>query len=104
LYFDLLERKETEKATDIAIVRLEQIYPLPEKQLLELKKKYSKAEFVWVQDEPKNMGAWTFLLTHLYEKLPLRCISRKPSASPATGYKKVHLAEQEYILKTSFEK
>jgi 2-oxoglutarate dehydrogenase E1 component len=102
LYFDLLKKQRDEKIADVAIIRLEQLYPLPENQLLELKKKYAKAEFVWVQDEPRNMGAWTFLLENLNGKLPITCISRKNSASPATGYKKQHLKENEYILTNAF--
>ena len=98
----MLKKQRDEKIADVAIIRLEQLYPLPENQLLELKKKYAKAEFVWVQDEPRNMGAWTFLLENLNGKLPITCISRKNSASPATGYKKQHLKENEYILTNAF--
>jgi len=103
LYFDLLKKQRDEKITDVAIVRIEQLYPLPEKQLLAIRKKYAKADFVWVQDEPKNMGAWTFLFTNLYDKLPLACVSRKTSASPATGFKKSHAKENLDILTKSFE-
>jgi 2-oxoglutarate dehydrogenase E1 component len=102
LYFDLLKKQRDEKITDVAIVRLEQLYPLPENQLLELKKKYAKAEFVWVQDEPRNMGAWTFLLENLNPILPISCISRKNSASPATGFKKQHVKENIDILTKAF--
>lgn len=103
LYFDLLNKQRTEKIKDIAIVRLEQISPLPEKQLLALREKYKKAEFVWVQDEPQNMGAWTYLLYSLHEKFPMKCISRKAAASPATGYKKQHPKENLDLLTRSFE-
>jgi 2-oxoglutarate dehydrogenase E1 component len=103
LYFDLLKKQRDEKITDVAIVRIEQLYPLPEKQLLAIRKKYAKADFVWVQDEPKNMGAWTFLFTNLYDKLPMTCVSRKLSASPATGFKKSHAKENLDILTKSFE-
>lgn len=103
LYFDLLKKQRDEKISDVAIVRLEQIYPLPEKQLLALKEKYKKAEFVWVQDEPQNMGAWTFLLYSLHDKFPMKCISRKAAASPATGYKKQHPKENLDLLTRSFE-
>ena len=102
LYFELLDRQETGKVTDIAIVRFEQIYPIPETPLLALVKKYAKAEFVWVQEEPKNNGAWTFLLSRLYDKLPLRVIARKNSASPASGFKKQHTKEQDDILNQAF--
>jgi 2-oxoglutarate dehydrogenase E1 component len=103
LYFDLLNKQRTENIKDIAIVRLEQISPLPENQLLALREKYKKAEFVWVQDEPQNMGAWTYLLYSLHEKFPMKCISRKAAASPATGYKKQHPKENLDLLTRSFE-
>lgn len=101
IYYDLLERKEQLNAQDIAIVRLEQIYPYPEEQMQALRKKYAKAEFCWVQEEPKNMGAYSFLL-RWEENFSLKCISRKSSASPATGFAKVHAREQEEILVQAF--
>lgn len=103
LYFDLLKKQRDENIKDVAIVRLEQIYPLPKLQLTALRKKYAKASFVWVQDEPQNMGAWNFLLGRLYEEMPMTCISRKRSASPATGFKKQHLKENLEILTKAFE-
>ncbi|MFN8276103.1 MAG: 2-oxoglutarate dehydrogenase E1 component [Chitinophagales bacterium] len=102
IYFDLLDRKNKDQVTDIAIVRLEQLYPIPEKGLMALKEKYSKAEFVWVQEEPQNMGAWNFLLGRLYEKLSMKVIARKNSASPATGFKKQHVKEQAELLDKAF--
>lgn len=102
LYFDLLNKKRNENITDIAIVRLEQLYPLPEKQLLAIKEKYKKAEMVWVQDEPQNMGTWTFLLLNLFDKITLKCVSRKASASPATGHKKQHGKENQELLIKAF--
>lgn len=101
IYYDLLERKEQLNASDVAIVRLEQIYPYPEEQMQALRKKYAKAEFCWVQEEPKNMGAYSFLL-RWEENFSLKCISRKSSASPATGFAKVHAREQEEILVQAF--
>lgn len=97
---DLMEKQETDKRTDVAVVRLEQIYPTPVAQLEELRKKYAGAEWVWVQEEPRNMGAWTFLATN-YEG-QLRCISRKSAASPATGFSKIHAKEQAGILEEAF--
>lgn len=102
LWFDLLKKQRDENIKDVAIVRLEQLYPLPEKQLQALRKKYAKAEFVWVQDEPRNMGAWSYLLNRLYESFPMKVISRKLSASPATGFKKQHLKENAQILEAAF--
>ena len=103
IYYELLDKQEKGNVKDIAVVRLEQLYPLPEAQLRDLTKKYAKAEVVWVQEEPKNNGAWSFLLSRLYDKIPMRVISRKNSASPATGFKKQHLKEQEDIINRAFE-
>ncbi len=101
IYFDLAERKVKENRTDIAIVRVEQIYPTPEKQLKALHEKYSKAIWFWVQEEPLNMGAATFLKMNL-QSINFGIISRHASASTATGYSKVHKQEQEEIVNTAF--
>jgi len=101
VYFDLLEKQQNDKRADIAIVRLEQIHPLPTDQLVELKKKYGAAEWMWVQEEPRNMGAWGFISQNL--EMPMKCASRKSSASPATGYGKMHAKEQAEILAAAFE-
>lgn len=101
IYYDLLKKQEDEKRSDIAIVRVEQLFPYPEKQLAAIRKKYSKAEYAWVQEEPKNMGAWTFLL-RWEENFALKLFSRKSSASPATGFAKVHAKEQEEIVNNAF--
>jgi 2-oxoglutarate dehydrogenase E1 component len=97
-----LEKKEADKTNDIIIARAEQLYPMPEKAMLELVKKHKGAEVLWVQEEPQNMGAWSFLLGRLYDKLPMQVVARKNSASPATGYKKQHIKEQNDILKRAF--
>jgi 2-oxoglutarate dehydrogenase E1 component len=101
VYFDLLERKQKDNRTDIAIVRLEQIHPLPQKQLDELYKKYSKAIWYWVQEEPLNMGAATFLRMNL-KNINFYIISRQASAATASGYSKVHAKEQAQIVDTAF--
>ncbi len=98
VYFDLEEAREKEKISNIALVRLEQLHPLPKTQLLEVLKSYKGAEVVWVQEEPENMGYWNYLLRLLYQELPMRVIARKPSASPATGYNKVHVEEQKTLV------
>ncbi len=97
---DLQEKQAKDKRKDVAVVRLEQLYPYPEKQLEKVLKKYKDAEVIWVQEEPKNMGAYGFMLMH-YGSIP--CISRKASASPATGYYKVHVEEQERIVNEAFD-
>ncbi len=101
IYYELLEKQEAGKRKDIAIVRLEQLYPLPEKQLNDLYAQYSKAEFCWVQEEPRNMGTWMHLGRY---DLPfaLKYIGRRSSASPASGFKKTHDKEQQAILDAAF--
>jgi 2-oxoglutarate dehydrogenase E1 component len=104
VYFDLLEKKLAEERTDIAIVRMEQIYPLPLAQLKALREQYKKAEWIWVQEEPKNMGATGYLRMALEDaEFPMRHISRPASASPATGFSKKHKIEQEIILTEAFK-
>ena len=101
IYFDLAERQQKDNRKDIAIIRLEQLYPLPTKQLEELYKKYNKATWFWVQEEPLNMGAASFLQMNL-KNINYGFISRQPSASTATGYAKVHAQEQAEIIETAF--
>jgi 2-oxoglutarate dehydrogenase E1 component len=101
MYFDLAERQQKENRTDVAIVRLEQIYPLPQKQLDELYKKYGKAIWYWVQEEPFNMGAAAFLRMNV-KNINFSIISRRASASTATGYAKVHAEEQAEIVNMAF--
>ncbi len=101
VYFDLADKQQKENRTDVAIIRLEQLYPLPYKQLEALSKKYNKATWFWVQEEPQNMGAASFLKMNLYT-INFGVISRQPSASTATGYNKVHQQEQAEIVETAF--
>ncbi|WP_162419245.1 2-oxoglutarate dehydrogenase E1 component [Cyclobacterium roseum] len=104
IYYDLIEMREKEKVEDVAIIRLEQIHPLPKNQLLDAIKKYGKkTETVWVQEEPENMGYWAFIVRNLFKDLNMDVIARKPSASPATGYHKVHLEEQKQILEKALK-
>ena len=101
MYFDLAERQQKEERKDIAILRLEQIYPLPHKQLEAMQQKYAKATWFWVQEEPLNMGAASFLQMNL-KTINFGIISRQASASTATGYNKVHLQEQTELVETAF--
>ncbi|MEI9807977.1 MAG: 2-oxoglutarate dehydrogenase E1 component [Bacteroidota bacterium] len=101
IYFDMAERQQKENRNDIAIIRLEQLYPLPLKQLEELYKKYSRATWFWIQEEPLNMGAASFLQMNL-KSINYGVISRQPSAATATGYAKVHAQEQAEIIETAF--
>ncbi|MFN8247854.1 MAG: 2-oxoglutarate dehydrogenase E1 component [Ferruginibacter sp.] len=101
VYFDLLEKKQKEGHDNTAIIRLEQVYPLPQNQLDGLYKKYSKAIWYWVQEEPLNMGAATFLRMNL-KNINFYIVSRQASAATATGYAKVHAKEQAEIISTAF--
>jgi 2-oxoglutarate dehydrogenase E1 component len=101
VYFDLNEYKTKNNIEDVAIVRLEQIYPLATTQLEQLKNKYKKAEWVWVQEEPMNMGAASFLRMNL-DVLEFRMIGRHASAATATGFSKIHAKEQEEIIQKAF--
>jgi 2-oxoglutarate dehydrogenase E1 component len=101
IYFDLAERQQKEQIRDTAIIRVEQLYPLPVKQLENLYSKYNKATWFWVQEEPLNMGAAMYLQMNL-KSINYGVISRQPGASTATGYNKVHQQEQAEIIDTAF--
>lgn len=101
IYFDLAERQQKENRKDTAILRVEQLYPLPVKQLEALYAKYNRATWFWVQEEPLNMGAASYLQMNL-KSINYGVISRQPSASTATGYNKVHQQEQAEIIDTAF--
>jgi 2-oxoglutarate dehydrogenase E1 component len=101
IYFELLEKQRSEQRKDIAIVRLEQIHPLPQHQLEKLHRKYHAATWFWVQEEPQNMGAATFLQSNL-KSFEFGVISRNASAATATGYAKIHALEQAQIISTAF--
>ena len=101
IYFDLAERKEKDQRKDIALIRLEQLYPLPEHQLNLIRLKYNKASWFWIQEEPMNMGAASYLKMNL-NAISFGVIARQASASTATGYNKIHQLEQAEILDTAF--
>jgi 2-oxoglutarate dehydrogenase E1 component len=101
IYYELLARQQEGKRKDVAIIRVEQLYPLPERQIQEVYSQYKDAEFIWVQEEPRNMGSWMHLSRYDFP-FSLRYIGRKSSASPATGFKKTHDREQEAILTEAF--
>jgi 2-oxoglutarate dehydrogenase E1 component len=101
IYFDLSEKQVKEGRKDVAIVRLEQLYPLPVTQLEAINQKYKGATWFWVQEEPLNMGAASYLQMNL-KQLNYGVISRNPSAATATGYAKVHTREQQEIIETAF--
>ncbi|MGI4870546.1 MAG: 2-oxoglutarate dehydrogenase E1 component [Janthinobacterium lividum] len=103
VYYDLLDEQQQSDRKDVAIVRMEQLHPFPKKQLDAELAKYPKATVYWVQEEPENMGYWNYLLRFLRRELE-DVIARKPSASPATGYNKVHVKEQKEIVARAFDK
>ena len=105
VYYDLLEEKENSLQQETAIVRIEQLYPFAHHKVEELKNKYAKAkEIVWIQEEPRNMGAWSYVRDHFEKVFEDRVvyIGRKASASPAVGSMKLHLEEQKSIIKAAF--
>ncbi|MBM3590632.1 MAG: 2-oxoglutarate dehydrogenase E1 component [Alphaproteobacteria bacterium] len=106
VYYDLFEAREAKKINDIALIRLEQLYPFPSQELgLELKK-YKNAEIIWCQEEPKNMGAWKFvddlieeiLITIKHKNSRPKYVGRIACASPATGYGSYHAREQKVLI------
>jgi 2-oxoglutarate dehydrogenase E1 component len=103
VYYSLAKAREKENVRDAAIVRVEQLYPFPKKELQALFQKYRNAlEVVWVQEEPKNRGAWTFMEPRLRELLPeaatLEYCGRDEAASPATGSYKMHEIEEAELI------
>ncbi|WP_254780896.1 multifunctional oxoglutarate decarboxylase/oxoglutarate dehydrogenase thiamine pyrophosphate-binding subunit/dihydrolipoyllysine-residue succinyltransferase subunit [Modestobacter sp. DSM 44400] len=105
--YELLAHREANGTADTAVLRVEQLYPLPAEEIAEALGRYPNAtDVVWVQEEPANMGAWQFMAVNLPEELPagrtLRKVSRKASASPAVGSAKVHEAEQRQLVAQAF--
>ena len=102
IYYDLLERLEDISAPNLALIRVEQIHPLPDAELDVVVKKYgAEANYIWVQEEPKNMGAWSFMLQN-FTAVPLSVIARSTSASPASGSSELHKLRQDAILDEVF--
>jgi 2-oxoglutarate dehydrogenase E1 component len=103
LYYELYEKQQAEKRDDVAIIRLEQMHPFPQSQIDAHLSKYKNAKVYWVQEEPFNMGGWTFMLRMYKGANPLQVIARESSASPSTGFSKIHSKEQAEILTRAFE-
>ena len=110
IYFDLLKHKEEKKIKNVEIVRIEQLYPFPDSELISYTKSVKSKNFVWVQEEPENMGAW-LMIRHRLEKVlnetkkgfKLSVIARDASASPAGGYQKYHIKRQKEIVAKALE-
>ena len=106
IYYDLIEAREKIKNNEVVFVRLEQLYPFPAKTLANVLKRYTKAEFIWCQEEPKNMGAWNTMRNYIertleminFKDINVKYVGRKASSSTATGNANKHLAEQKEIL------
>lgn len=106
VYYDLFEARQEKEIDDIAIIRLEQLYPFAEDEVCQQLKKYKNAEIIWCQEEPKNMGAWKFIedfiedsankINHKYSRP--KYVGRVASASPATGYASYHNQEQKALI------
>ena len=112
IYYDLIEARENIKNNGIVFIRIEQLYPFPAKTLANLLKKYEKAEFIWCQEEPKNMGAWNTVRNYIDRTLEIiyfnrdkvKYVGRKASSSTATGNLNKHLAQQKEILEKVLRK
>ena len=109
VYYDLVKKREESGATDVAIVRVEQLYPFPHKAFAAELKKYSKAtDIVWCQDEPQNQGAWFFIQHNIHENMlagqKLGYAGRPASASPACGYAHLHVEQQKNLVEAAFAK
>lgn len=102
LYYELLQERIENKRTDVAIVRLEQLYPIAEQQLQKIIKKYNPEHLVWAQEEPENMGAWSHILRSL-RHLPFEVIARSESAATASGSSKRSAKRQNEIIKQVFK-
>ncbi len=106
IYYDLVQAREINKNDGVVFIRLEQLYPFPAKTLANLLKKYENAEFIWCQEEPKNMGAWNTVRNYIdrtleiiyFTKDKVKFVGRKASSSTATGNLNKHLAQQKEIL------
>ena len=106
IYFDLIDAREKSKNNEVTFIRIEQLYPFPVKTLALLLKRYKNADFIWCQEEPKNMGAWNTVRNYIDRTLEItrlkikkvKFVGRKPSSSTATGNLNKHVAQQREIL------
>ncbi len=106
IYFDLFDQREKSKKDDIVLIRIEQLYPFPAKTLAKILKRYNSADFIWCQEEPKNMGSWNTVRNYIdrtleiieFKNIRVKYIGRNASSTTATGNYNKHLAEQKKIL------
>ena len=109
MYFDLVNARKERGASDVAIIRVEQLYPFPHKAFAaELKKYPNASDLVWCQDEPQNQGAWFFIQHNIHENMQagqkLGYAGRAASASPAVGYSHLHQDQQKALIEAAFAK
>ncbi|MGL4807420.1 MAG: 2-oxoglutarate dehydrogenase E1 component, partial [Giesbergeria sp.] len=109
VYYDLVKKRAEKGADDVAIIRVEQLYPFPHKAFAAELKKYAHAtEIVWCQDEPQNQGAWFFIQHNIHENMhegqKLGYAGRAASASPAVGYSHLHQEQQKALVDAAFAK
>jgi 2-oxoglutarate dehydrogenase E1 component len=109
VYYDLVKARADKKISDMAIVRIEQLYPFPHKAIGQVFKTYPKLdEVLWCQDEPQNQGAWFFVQHNLHENMSegarLGYAGRPASASPAVGYSHLHIEQQKALINAAFAK
>jgi 2-oxoglutarate dehydrogenase E1 component len=103
IFYELKAYQKENDIKEVAIIRIEQLYPFPLKQLKAIKKEYPNApEWLWVQEEPANMGAWSHILRLTQGIFQFKLLSRKDSASPATGHPKIHEDTQKKLVETAF--
>ncbi len=103
VYFDLQDKQEKDQRKDVAIIRLEQLHPMPAKKIETELAKYKSAEVYFIQEEPENMGYWSYVIRELGWARFKGLYARKKSASPATGFLKVHVEEQAALINKAFE-
>ncbi len=102
-YYDFIAEAERRDVKNMAFVRIEQLYPLPLDQINKVLGKYKKAKnIIWAQEEPENMGAWTYMAMNL-RHIDLKCVSRQSSAAPAAGAKEIHLRRLNQLYNNLFE-
>ncbi|OSZ67948.1 2-oxoglutarate dehydrogenase E1 component [Hydrogenophaga sp. IBVHS2] len=109
VYYDLVKKREEKGADDVAIVRIEQLYPFPHKAFAaEIKRFPNATDIVWCQDEPQNQGAWFFIQHQIHENMlegqKLGYAGRAASASPAVGYAHLHQEQQKHLIEAAFAK
>lgn len=108
VYFELLERRRKENMTNVALIRVEQLYPFPHEDMVQILSQYQHVkDFVWCQEEPQNQGAWYCSQHHFWTAIPagaqLTYAGREASAAPACGYPALHAQQQDSLIKTALK-